>query len=227
LPFCTRPEGKQHGSIRFTKGTAAKPAVAVRALPNPAIFSVPEHLFTREFNSDYGSPGSSQESSEPAWQHLNEGWGGPPEGLKQHFSSIPVPRQMPVPSDENGIKGHSRCDLLRNLNLSSRQAPDSRCGIFSRADQHFNRMKIPQMLEYPHVQNAPLPGLPCSPGDGSSTYFYFSKFLFPSRARRCTVEFELIETSAGGAIVRFHEKNPECAVHAGDPNALLLRPMGD
>lgn len=131
--------------------------------------------------------------SQSLLQHLSDGWqfGGI---LKSEFL-VPVPAQMRSPGKE-WYQGTADA-IHQNLNLIEQSSPD--VVVVFGAD-HIYRMNIREMIEFhehkrAHVTIAALPA-----------------------EKRFAKDFGVIETTSGGRIVGFHEKNPDAPTMPDDPN---------
>jgi len=132
----------------------------------------------------------TQFKSQSLLQHLSDGWqfGGL---LKDRFI-IPVPAQMRTP-DEIWYQGTADA-IYQNVNLIEQSDPHV-VAIFG-AD-HIYRMNIASMIEYHEEKRAEI-SVAAIPVD-----------------RRYAAEFGVIETTADGRIVAFHEKRPDAPTIPG------------
>jgi glucose-1-phosphate adenylyltransferase len=178
------------------KGTRLYPLTKERAKPAVPFggrYRIVDFVLSNLINSGiYSIYVLIQFRSQSLLQHLSDGWasGG---FLKQHFL-IPVPAQMRS-IDENWYRGTADA-IYQNINLIEQADPEY-VAIFG-AD-HIYRMNIREMLEF-HVNKQAAATVAAIPVE-----------------RRFAHEFGVIETAPDGAIVGFHEKNPEAPTMPGDP----------
>src|SRR6202167_960833 len=133
-----------------------------------------------------------QFKSQSLLQHLREGWEAS-SLLKEHFI-IPVPAQMRSPG-EDWYRGTADA-IYQNINLI--EQADPHFVIIFGAD-HIYRMNIREMLEF-HMHKRAQATIASIPVD-----------------RDQASEFGVIETSADGHIIGFHEKNAAAPHMPGDP----------
>jgi glucose-1-phosphate adenylyltransferase len=182
------------------KGTRLYPLTRERAKPAVPFggrYRIIDFVLSNLLNSAiYSIYVLLQFKSQSLLQHLSEGWeaGGL---LKEHFI-IPVPAQMRS-EDEGWYRGTADA-IYQNINLIEQAAPDY-VVIFG-AD-HIYRMNIRAMLAY-HLEKQAAVTIAAIPVD-----------------RELARDFGVIETSESGAVVAFHEKNPDAPAMPGNPNRVL------
>jgi glucose-1-phosphate adenylyltransferase len=142
-----------------------------------------------------------QFKSQSLLQHLSEGWEA--GGLLKERFIIPVPAQMRS-EDEGWYRGTADA-MYQNINLIEQAAPDY-VAIFG-AD-HIYRMNIRAMLSA-HVEKGAAVSIAANPV-----------------ARAQAREFGVLETSGDGAVLNFHEKNPDAPAMPGDAG-MVLASMGN
>lgn len=178
------------------KGTRLYPLTKERAKPAVPFggrYRIVDFVLSNLINSGiYSIYVLIQFRSQSLLQHLSDGWAST-GFLKQHFL-IPVPAQMRS-IDENWYRGTADA-IYQNINLIE-QADAEYVAIFG-AD-HIYRMNIREMLEF-HVNKQAAATVAAVPVE-----------------RRFAQEFGVIETAPDGAIVGFHEKNPNAPTMPGDP----------
>ncbi len=178
------------------KGTRLSPLTKERAKPAVPFggrYRIVDFVLSNLINSGtYSIYVLIQFKSQSLLQHLSEGWAS--TGLLKEQFLIPVPAQMRA-ADENWYRGTADA-LYQNMNLIEQADPDY-VAIFG-AD-HIYRMNIREMLEF-HVNKQASATVAAIP--------VHKKFAH---------EFGVIETAPGGAVLAFHEKNPESPTLPGDP----------
>src|SRR2546429_3241575 len=182
------------------KGTRLYPLTKERAKPAVPFggkYRIIDFVLSNFINSGiYSVYVLTQFRSQSLLQHLSEGWQFGAL-LKQHFI-IPVPAQMRS-EDEGWYQGTADA-MYQNINLIEQAAPDY-VVIFG-AD-HIYRMNIRQMLAF-HIEKEASITIAAIPVERS-------------KAR----EFGVIETQENGAVVAFHEKNPDAPGMPRDPEQVL------
>jgi glucose-1-phosphate adenylyltransferase len=177
------------------KGTRLFPLTKERAKPAVPFggkYRIIDFVLSNFINSGiYSVYVLTQFRSQSLLQHLSEGWQFG-SLLKNQFI-IPVPAQMRSP-DETWYQGTADA-IYQNINLVEQSDPHV-VAIFG--GDHIYRMNIMSMIEY-HVQRAAEVTVAAIPVD-----------------RKHASEFGVIETSADGRILNFHEKNPEAPTMPGD-----------
>ena len=131
--------------------------------------------------------------SQSLLQHLSDGWAFG-NMLKNQFI-VPVPAQMRT-SGKTWYRGTADA-IHQNINLIEQSAPDV-VAVFG-AD-HIYRQNIREMIEF-HEQKRAHVTVAAIPVD-----------------RKFSKDFGVIETTLGGRIVGFHEKDPEAPTMPDDPN---------
>src|SRR5271155_5478169 len=182
------------------KGTRLYPLTKERAKPAVPFggrYRIIDFVLSNLINSGiYSTYVLIQFKSQSLLQHLREGWEA--SGLlKEHFI-IPVPAQMRSPG-EDWYRGTADA-IYQNINLIE-QADPHFVVIFG-AD-HIYRMNIREMIEF-HMHKraqATIAAIPVHKHMGS--------------------EFGVIETTPGGSVVAFHEKNAAAPCIPGDPDRVL------
>src|SRR5438105_741913 len=170
------------------KGTRLYPLTKERAKPAVPFggkYRIVDFVLSNFINSGIHSIyGLTQFRSQSLLQHLSEGWqhGGL---LKDQFI-IPVPAQMRS-AGETWYQGTADA-IYQNINLIEQAKPDV-VAIFG-AD-HIYRMNIASMVEF-HVNKEAEITVAAIP-----------------TPRKHAAEFGVIEASAEGRILAFHEKNPD------------------
>ncbi len=139
--------------------------------------------------------------SQSLLQHLSNGWNF--GSLFKHQFIVPVPAQMRT-ADKVWYRGTADA-IHQNINLIEQSAPDV-VAIFG-AD-HIYRQNIREMIEFheqkrAHVTVAAIP-----------------------QPRRFSKDFGVIETTMGGRIVAFHEKNPDAPPMPDNPE-MVYASMGN
>jgi len=179
------------------KGTRLYPLTKERAKPAVPFggrYRIIDFVLSNLLNSGiYSSYVLIQFKSQSLLQHLRDGWESN-SLLKSHFI-IPVPAQMRSPG-ETWYRGTADA-IYQNINLIE-QADPHLVVIFG-AD-HIYRMNIREMIEF-HEQKRAQVTVAAIPVN-----------------REFSSEFGVIETSPEGAIVGFHEKDPDAPTMPGDPD---------
>jgi glucose-1-phosphate adenylyltransferase len=182
------------------KGTRLYPLTKERAKPAVPFggrYRIVDFVLSNLINSGiYSIYVLIQFKSQSLLQHLSEGWEF--SGILKDYFIIPVPAQMRTPG-ETWYRGTADA-IYQNINLIEQTNPDL-VAIFG-AD-HIYRMNIRQMIEY-HVQKGSQATVAAIP-------------VPRSQAR----EFGVIETSAEGAILGFHEKQPDAPTMPSDPGRVF------
>jgi glucose-1-phosphate adenylyltransferase len=182
------------------KGTRLYPLTKERAKPAVPFggkYRIVDFVLSNFINSGiYSIYVLTQFKSQSLLQHLNEGWQFG-SMLKNQFI-ISVPAQMRTP-EETWYQGTADA-IYQNVNLIE-QADPHVVAIFG-AD-HIYRMNVTNMIEFhehkrAHVTVAAIP-VP----------------------KAMAADFGVIETTADGRIVAFHEKNPNAPTIPGDPTRVF------
>jgi glucose-1-phosphate adenylyltransferase len=178
------------------KGTRLYPLTKERAKPAVPFggrYRIVDFVLSNLINSGiYSNYVLIQFKSQSLLQHLRDGWEA--TGLlKEHFI-IPVPAQMRTP-EENWYRGTADA-IYQNINLIE-QADPHFVVIFG-AD-HIYRMNIREMLEF-HMHRRAQATIAAIPVD-----------------RDQAGELGVIEAAADGAVIGFHEKNPDAPAMPDDP----------
>jgi glucose-1-phosphate adenylyltransferase len=178
------------------KGTRLYPLTKERAKPAVPFggqYRIVDFVLSNLVNSGiYSIYVLIQFKSQSLLQHLRDGWEF--SGLLKNQFIIPVPAQMRG-DDDVWYRGTADA-IYQNINLIEQADPHLVC-IFG-AD-HIYRMNIREMIEY-HERNRSDVTVAAIPVE-----------------REYAREFGVIETSPGGAIVGFHEKNPNAPSMPSDP----------
>src|SRR3974377_1895773 len=182
------------------KGTRLYPLTKERAKPAVPFggrYRIVDFVLSNLVNSGiYSVYVLIQFKSQSLLQHLRDGW--EVSGLlRQHFI-IPVPAQMSRP--RQGWSLGTADPITQNINLIE-QADPHYVVIFG-AD-HIYRMNIREMLEF-HIHKraeATIAAIPVHKGGAR--------------------EFGVIETEPDGAVIGFHEKNPDAPTMPGDSERVL------
>ena len=179
------------------KGTRLSPLTKDRAKPAVPFggqYRIVDFVLSNLLNSGiYSVYVLVQFRSQSLLQHLSDGW--EVHGLlKEHFI-IPVPAQMRSPG-EDWYRGTADA-IFQNINLIEQANPHF--VIIFGAD-HIYRMDIRQMVEYHMHKRAQV-----------------TIAAIPVK-RELSSEFGVIETSADGTIIGFHEKLPDAPAMPGDPD---------
>lgn len=137
-----------------------------------------------------------QFKSQSLLQHLREGW--EVSGLLRNNFIIPVPAQMRSPH-EDWYRGTADA-IYQNINLI--EQADPHVVVIFGAD-HIYRMNIRQMIEY-HVEKRAGATVAAIPVE-----------------KEFASEFGVIETTADGRIVGFHEKKADAPTIPDDPTRVF------
>ncbi|HWF47934.1 MAG TPA: glucose-1-phosphate adenylyltransferase [Bryobacteraceae bacterium] len=137
-----------------------------------------------------------QFKSQSLLQHLREGW--EVSGLLRNNFIIPVPAQMRSPH-EDWYRGTADA-IHQNINLI--EQADPHVVVIFGAD-HIYRMNIRQMIEY-HVEKRAGATVAAIPVE-----------------KEFASEFGVIESSADGRILGFHEKKADAPTMPGDPTRVF------
>ncbi len=179
------------------KGTRLYPLTKERAKPAVPFggrYRIVDFVLSNLVNSGiYSVYVLVQFRSQSLLQHLREGWEAT-SLLRNHFI-IPVPAQMRS-QGEDWYRGTADA-IHQNINLIE-QAEPHLVVIFG-AD-HIYRMNIREMIEF-HVDKGAQVTISAIPVE-----------------KEQASEFGVIETNEDGAILGFHEKNPNAPTMPGDPN---------
>jgi glucose-1-phosphate adenylyltransferase len=177
------------------KGTRLWPLTKERAKPAVPFggkYRIVDFVLSNFINSGiYSVYVLTQFRSQSLLQHLSEGWQFG-SLLKSQFV-IPVPAQMRS-ADETWYQGTADA-IYQNINLVEQSAPDV-VAIFG--GDHIYRMNITAMIEY-HLRKKAEVTVAAVPAP-----------------RETAGEFGVIEASADGRILAFHEKNPHAPTMPGD-----------
>jgi glucose-1-phosphate adenylyltransferase len=178
------------------KGTRLSPLTKERAKPAVPFggkYRIIDFVLSNFINSGiYSIYVLTQFRSQSLLQHLNEGWQF--GGLLHNQFVIPVPAQMRN-EEETWYQGTADA-IYQNINLVEQAHPDV-VAIFG--GDHIYRMNIATMIEYHMDKKAGVT---------------VAAIPVP---KRHAVEFGVIEASADGRILGFHEKNPDAPTRPGDP----------
>jgi glucose-1-phosphate adenylyltransferase len=179
------------------KGTRLHPLTKERAKPAVPFggrYRIVDFVLSNLINSGvYSTYVLIQFKSQSLLQHLREGW--EVSGLLKNNFIIPVPAQMRS-LHEDWYRGTADA-IFQNMNLI--EQADPHVVVIFGAD-HIYRMNIRQMLEY-HVDKragATVAAVPV--------------------AKEFSSEFGVIEATADGNIVNFHEKRADAPTIPGDPS---------
>jgi glucose-1-phosphate adenylyltransferase len=179
------------------KGTRLYPLTKERAKPAVPFggrYRIVDFVLSNLVNSGiYSIYVLIQFKSQSLLQHLREGW--EVSGLLKNNFIIPVPAQMRS-AQEDWYRGTADA-ISQNINLIE-QADPHVVAIFG-AD-HIYRMNIRQMIEY-HVEKRAGVTVAAIPVQ-----------------KELASEFGVIETTAEGRIIGFHEKRSDAPTMPGDPN---------
>lgn len=182
------------------KGTRLSPLTKERAKPAVPFggrYRIVDFVLSNLVNSGiYSTYVLIQFKSQSLLQHLRDGWdvGGI---LRQHFI-IPVPAQMRTDA-EDWYRGTADA-IYQNINLIE-QADPHLVLIFG-AD-HIYRMNITEMINF-HIEKRASATVAAIPVE-----------------RSLAGEFGVIEASADGRIIGFHEKDPNAPAMPGDPERVF------
>jgi glucose-1-phosphate adenylyltransferase len=182
------------------KGTRLYPLTKERAKPAVPFggkYRIVDFVLSNLINSGiYSIYVLIQFKSQSLLQHLRDGWQF--SGLLNDYFIIPVPAQMRI-SGETWYRGTADA-IFHNLNLIEQSHPD--LVVVFGAD-HIYRMNIRAMVEYHQTKRAEV-----------------TVAAIPVE-KRWASEFGVIETTADGQIVGFHEKNPDAPTIPGDPDRVF------
>jgi glucose-1-phosphate adenylyltransferase len=178
------------------KGTRLSPLTQERAKPAVPFggkYRIIDFVLSNFINSGiYSVYVLTQFRSQSLLQHLSEGWQFGPL-LKSQFV-IPVPAQMRS-EDETWYQGTADA-IFQNVNLVEQAAPHV-VAIFG--GDHIYRMDISTMIEFHMAKHAEV-----------------TVAAIPA-PKRHAAEFGVIEATADGRVVAFHEKNPHAPTMPDDP----------
>jgi glucose-1-phosphate adenylyltransferase len=132
-----------------------------------------------------------QFKSQSLLQHLRDGYEF--SGILKNHYIIPVPAQMRTPG-ESWYRGTADA-IYQNVNLIEQAEPDV---IVIFGADHIYRMNIRDMVEF-HLEKGSDATIAAIPVE-----------------KKFASEFGVIETAPGGAVIGFHEKNPEAPTMPGD-----------
>ncbi len=179
------------------KGTRLYPLTKERAKPAVPFggrYRIVDFVLSNLINSGiYSIYVLIQFKSQSLLQHLRDGWEAN-SLLKSHFI-IPVPAQMRS-AGETWYRGTADA-IFQNINLIEQTDPHT-VVIFG-AD-HIYRMNIREMIEF-HYQKGAAVTVAAIPVD-----------------KQYSSEFGVIETTADGSIIAFHEKRADAPTMPGDPD---------
>ena len=179
------------------KGTRLHPLTKERAKPAVPFggrYRIIDFVLSNLVNSGiYSIYVLIQFKSQSLLQHLREGW--EVSGLLKNNFIIPVPAQMRS-QQEDWYRGTADA-IHQNINLI--EQADPHVVIIFGAD-HIYRMNIRQMIEF-HVEKRASVSIAAIPVD-----------------KQYASEFGVIETTADGNIIGFHEKRSDAPTMPGDPN---------
>jgi glucose-1-phosphate adenylyltransferase len=182
------------------KGTRLHPLTKERAKPAVPFggrYRIVDFVLSNLINSGiYSIYVLIQFKSQSLLQHLREGW--EVSGLLKNNFIIPVPAQMRS-AQEDWYRGTADA-IHQNINLIQ-QADPHVVAIFG-AD-HIYRMNIRQMIEY-HVEKRAGVTVAAIPVP-----------------KELATEFGVIETTAEGSIVGFHEKKRDAPTMPDDPTRVF------
>lgn len=182
------------------KGTRLYPLTKERAKPAVPFggrYRIVDFVLSNLINSGvYSIYVLIQFKSQSLLQHLREGW--EVSGLLRNNFIIPVPAQMRS-QHEDWYRGTADA-IHQNINLI--EQADPHVVVIFGAD-HIYRMNIRQMIEY-HVEKRAGATVAAIPVD-----------------KEFASEFGVIETSADGRIIAFHEKKADAPTMPGDPNRVF------
>ena len=179
------------------EGTRLHPLTAERAKPAVPFggkYRIVDFVLSNLINSGiYSIYVVVQFRSQSLMQHLSDGWAFG-SLLKSQFI-VPVPAQMRT-AGKTWYRGTADA-IHQNINLIEQSAPDI-VAVFG-AD-HIYRQNIREMIEF-HEQKRAHVTVAAIPTDKK-----FSK------------DFGVIETTLGGRIIGFHEKDPDAPTMPDDPD---------
>lgn len=178
------------------KGTRLYPLTKERAKPAVPFggrYRIVDFVLSNLVNSGiYSIYVLIQFKSQSLLQHLREGW--EVSGLLRNNFIIPVPAQMRS-AQEDWYRGTADA-ISQNCNLI--EQADPHVVVIFGAD-HIYRMNIRQMIEF-HVEKQAGVTVAAIPVD-----------------KQYASEFGVIETTADGRIIGFHEKKKDAPTMPGDP----------
>ena len=187
------------------KGTRLFPLTKDQSKPAVAFagkYRIVDFVLSNLVNSGvYSTYVLTQFKSQSLLQHLRDAWQF--GSLLPSQFIVPVPAQMRSPG-ETWYQGTADA-IFQNLELIEQAAPDLVL-VFS-AD-HVYRMNVREMIEFHNQKEADVT-VAAFPMDGS-----------------LASEFGVIETTAEGRIVRFHEKNPNAPTLPDNPD-MVFASMGN
>jgi glucose-1-phosphate adenylyltransferase len=179
------------------KGTRLYPLTKERAKPAVPFggrYRIIDFVLSNLINSGiYSIYVLIQFKSQSLLQHLRDGYEF--SGLLKNHFVIPVPAQMRTPG-ETWYRGTADA-IYQNINLIEQAEPDV-IAIFG-AD-HIYRMNIRDMIEF-HLEKGSDATIAAIPVE--------KKYAF---------EFGVVETAPGGAVIGFHEKDPNAPTIPGNPD---------
>jgi glucose-1-phosphate adenylyltransferase len=179
------------------KGTRLFPLTKERAKPAVPFggrYRIVDFVLSNLVNSGiYSIYVLIQFKSQSLLQHLREGW--EVSGLLKNNFIIPVPAQMRS-AQEDWYRGTADA-ITQNVNLI--EQADPHVVVIFGAD-HIYRMNIRQMIEY-HVEKRASVTVAAIPVE-----------------KEYASEFGVVETTAEGNIVGFHEKKADAPTMPDDPN---------
>jgi glucose-1-phosphate adenylyltransferase len=187
------------------KGTRLYPLTKNRAKPAVPFggkYRIVDFVLSNLVNSGvYSTFVLTQFRSQSLLHHLRETWQF--GSLLPYQFIIPVPAQMRSP-DETWYQGTADA-IYQNMDLIKRSDPDL---VLVFGADHIYRMNIREMVEFHNAKKADV-----------------TVAAFPM-ARDLATEFGVVEVTAGGRILQFHEKNPDAPPIPGDPE-LVFASMGN
>jgi glucose-1-phosphate adenylyltransferase len=182
------------------KGTRLFPLTKERAKPAVPFggrYRIVDFVLSNLINSGiYSIYVLIQFKSQSLLQHLREGW--EVSGLLRNNFIIPVPAQMRSPH-EDWYRGTADA-IHQNINLI--EQADPHVVVIFGAD-HIYRMNIRQMIEY-HVEKRAGATVAAIPVE-----------------KELSSEFGVIETTADGRIIGFHEKKADAPTMPDDPTRVF------
>ena len=179
------------------EGTRLAPLTAERAKPAVPFggkYRIVDFVLSNLINSGiYSIYVVVQFRSQSLLQHLSDGWSF--SSLLKNQFIVPVPAQMRT-AGKTWYRGTADA-IHQNINLIEQSAPDL-VAVFG-AD-HIYRQNIREMIDF-HEQKRAHVTVAAIPVD-----------------RRFAKEFGVIETTLGGRVVGFHEKDADAPSMPDDPN---------
>ncbi|GAB4403891.1 MAG: glucose-1-phosphate adenylyltransferase [Bryobacter sp.] len=179
------------------KGTRLYPLTKERAKPAVPFggrYRIIDFVLSNLINSGiYSTYVLIQFKSQSLLQHLRDGYEF--SGLLKNHFIIPVPAQMRSPG-ETWYRGTADA-IYQNINLIEQAEPD--VVVVFGAD-HIYRMNIREMIEF-HLEKGSDATIASIPVEKEHAY-----------------EFGVIETAPGGAVIGFHEKDPNAPTIPGNPD---------